>query len=200
MKILSIIGTYRKGKTIDTLVSRAVEGAMAKNSKITVDKIYLIDKRIEYCKNCMTCRNDDSDKEIVDCIISDDLDAVFPMVQEADALIFGSPINCGTVTAVMKTFLERTCWTLAKPGDNPLPGCPEPRGTKKRKAIIILSTGIIPPDLRKHCDDATSLIESNCQCCFNAKVVGTLYAGAVEVKGLSPYIDDAFKLGEMLVA
>ena len=199
MKVLSIIGTYRKGKTIDTLVSKAIEGATARDTDVTVDKIYLIDKHIEYCKNCMTCRNDDTEEDVADCVISDDLNDVFPLIQEADRLIFATPINCGTVTAVMKTFLERTCWTLAKPGNDPIPGCPEPRSTKKRKAIILLSTGIVPPDLREACDDATPLITSNCECCFNAEVVGTLYAGAVESEGVATYFEEAIRLGEKLV-
>jgi len=199
MKVLSIIGTYRKGKTIDTLVSKAIERATARDTDVTVDKIYLIDKHIEYCKNCMTCRNDDTEEDVADCVISDDLNDVFPLIQEADRLIFATPINCGTVTAVMKTFLERTCWTLAKPGNDPIPGCPEPRSTKKRKAIILLSTGIVPPDLREACDDATPLITSNCEYCFNAEVVGTLCAGAVESEGVATFFEEAIRLGKKLV-
>ena len=114
-------------------------------------------------------------------------------------LIFGTPINCGTVTAVMKTFLERTSWTLARPGHVPLEGCPTPRATKKKRAIILLSTGLVPPESRDQCDDATSLITSNCQFAFNAEVVGSLYAGAVESLGVGPYLDEAFKLGQELV-
>lgn len=200
MNILAIIGTYRKGKTIDTLVSKAIEGACTKNQDVTVDKIHLIDKNIAYCKNCMVCRNNDSVDEIADCIISDDLDDIFPLIQKADCLIFATPINCGTTTAVMKTFLERTCWTLAKKGNEPLPGCPVPRSKKKRKAIILLSTGIVPTEFREECDDATSLITSNCECCYNAKVVGSMYAGAVEIQGMDSYFDEAYKLGEKLVS
>jgi len=200
MKVLAVIGSYRKEKTIDTLVSKAVEGARAGNDNITVDMLYLTDKKMEYCKNCMTCRNDDKTKEIADCVISDDLTELLPSIQAADRYIFGNPINCGTVTAVMKTFLERTCWTLGKPGKHPIDGCPEPRTTKGRKAIILLSSGIIPPDFREACDDATSLITSNCEACFGAEVIGSLYAGAVENRGLTTYLDEAFKLGEKLVS
>ncbi len=200
MNILAILGTYRKGKTIDTLVDKAIEGVCSKIDNALVDKIYLIDKKIEYCRNCMACRNDDSAKAMVDCIISDDMQEVFPLIQAADRLIFATPINCGTVTAVMKTFLERTCWTLAKPGTVPISGCPQPRDTKERKAVILLSTGIVPPELRDACDDATPLIKSNCECCFNAQVVGSLYAGAVERHGVDTYLDEAFQLGQTLAS
>jgi hypothetical protein len=199
-KIVAIVGTYRRGKTIDTLVAKAAEGAKAAADEVTVNTIRLIDKRIEYCRNCMVCKGDDSGKEVADCVIRDDLTALFPVIRDADALIFATPINCGTVTAVMKTFLERTCWTFAKPGGSPIPGCPTPRSTKKRRAIILLSTGLVPPELREACDDATPLITSNCECCFNAEVVGSLYAGAVDSVGVGAYLDEAFRLGRELVA
>ena len=200
MKILSIIGSYRKGKTIDTLVDKAIEGVKSHNGDIQVDKLYLIDKKIEYCKNCMVCRNDDPEKEIARCVISDDLNMINPIIKGAAGFIFATPVNCGTVTAVLKTFLERTTWVFARPGKRPINGCPEPRSLKKKKAIIILSSGIIPPLFRRFCDDATSLIKSNSECCFNAKVIGSLYAGAVEKKGIETYLKKAYKLGEKLVS
>ena len=120
------------------------------------------------------------------------------MFNEADCFIFATPINCGTVTAVMKTFLERTVWVFAKPGKFPINGCPQTRTSKKKKAIIILSTGIVPSFLRRFCDDATTLIKDNCEISYNAKVIGTLYAGAVENKGINPYLGKAYKLGKKL--
>jgi hypothetical protein len=98
----------------------------------------------------------------------------------------------------MKTFLERTVWVHARPGQRPIAGCPEPRSAKRKRAIIILSTGIVPPFLRRFCDDATSLIKSNCACSYNARVLGTLYAGAVENRGLEKYCRKAFALGKRL--
>ena len=155
MKILVINGSYRKGKTIDTLVQSAIKGIKSSNENVSVDEIHLTDFNIKYCTNCMVCRNDDPSKEIARCTISDDMQKIYPMINEADCFIFSTPINCGTVTAIMKTFLERTCWTFARPGKFPIKGCPEPRTTRKKLAIILLSTGIIPPLFRKFCDDGT---------------------------------------------
>ena len=201
MNILAIMGSYRKGKTIDTLVDKAIEGAKANNtSSIQVDKLYLIDKNIEYCKNCMVCRKDDKDKNIANCVISDDMEVIYPMIEEADGFIFGTPVNMGAVTAVMKTFLERTCWVFAKPGERPVRGCPTPRTTRKKKAIIIVSSGLIRPLFRRWCDDATPLIKSHCDCILNAKVLGSLYAGAVEKRGMDVYLDKAYKLGKKLTS
>ena len=198
MKILALMGSYRKGKTIDTLMDKAIEGATANSRDVQVDKLYLIDKNIGYCKNCMVCRKDDPKKKIAACVIRDDMDEIYPAIEQADAFIFGTPVNMGSATAVMKTFLERTCWVHAKPGNRPIRGCPTPRTDREKRAIIIVSSGIVPPVLRKWCDDATPLIKDHCQCHFNAKVLGSLYAGAVEKRGLEPYLDKACSLGKKL--
>jgi len=146
----------------------------------------------------MVCRNDDPDKKIANCVISDDMEMIYPMIEEADGFIFGTPVNMGAVTAVMKTFLERACWVFGKPGNRPVQGCPTPRTERKKRAIIIISSGIIAPLLRRWCDDATPLIKSLCDCSFNAKVLGSLYAGAVEKRGLDVYLDKAYNLGKKL--
>ena len=199
MNILAIMGSYRKGKTLDTLVDRAIDGAKS-GGDVHVNKVILVDRNIEYCRNCMVCRSDDDTKQRARCVICDDMDAICPMIEEADGYIFGTPVNMGAVTAVMKTFLERICWVFAKPGTRPLAGCPTPRSKRKKRAIVIVSSGLIPPLLRRFCDDATPLIKSTARDSLNAKLVGSLYAGAVEKRGVEPYLDRAYALGKKLTA
>ena len=200
MKLLAIVGSYRKGKTIDTLVDSAIEGARANSADVDATKIHLVDKNIEYCRNCMVCREDDPDKPLAKCVIADDMQTLCTALDEADAFIFGTPVNMGHATAIMKTFLERLCWVLAKPGRFPLKGCPQPRTNRRKKAIIIVSSGIIPPLLRKWCDEATPLLRETCKTNLNARVVGSLYAGAVERKGVDAYLKKAFDLGKKLTS
>jgi multimeric flavodoxin WrbA len=52
-KIAGIVGSYRKGRVIDTAVSEILKGAEAHGAEIC--KIYLIDKHIEFCTNCRNC-------------------------------------------------------------------------------------------------------------------------------------------------
>jgi hypothetical protein len=101
----------------------------------------------------------------------------------------------------MMTFLERICWTFAKPEGRFLniSGIPIPRSDKKRKAVIIVTSGIIPPIYRKLCDDATPLIRGTIKDSLNAKTVGDLYAGDIEHRGVEHYFHKALKLGEKLV-
>ena len=119
-------------------------------------------------------------------------------MRDADAYIFGVPIFEGTVNAVTKTFLERICWTPARPGRWPVRGCPGPRVSHRKRAIAILSSGLIIPLLRRFCDDATPLLKSTIGDSLNAKLVGTLYAGGVEKVGMDRYLTSAQKLGRKL--
>ena len=199
MKVVAVMGSYRKGKTIDTLVERAIEGIKSVDPEVEVEKITLIDRNIEYCRNCGVCRSEDPAKSIARCAIDDDMQEILPMMRDADAYVFGVPIFEGTVNAVTKTFLERICWTLARPGRWPVRGCPEPRSSERKRAIAILSTGIIVPLLRRFCDDATPLIKSTISDSLNAKLVGTLYAGGVEKVGMNRYLSSAHRLGQKLV-
>ncbi len=199
MKVVAVMGSYRKGKTIDTLVDHAMAGVRDAVSNAEVEKVTLIDRHIEYCRNCGVCRRDDPDKPIARCAIDDDMQEILPLLREADAYIFCGPIFEGTVNAVTKTFLERICWTLARPGRWPVKGCPQPRDPRQKRAIVILSSGIISPLLRRFCDDATSLIKSTAGDSLNAKLVGTLYAGGVEKVGIDRYLDRAQALGRKLL-
>jgi hypothetical protein len=107
----------------------------------------------------------------------------------------------GYATAIMIPFLERIVWTFAKPERRILTvyGCPLPRSDKKRKAIIIITSGIILPIYRRLCDDAAPLIKQTVKDSLNAKTVGDLYAGDIEHRGVEYYFDKAFKLGKKVV-
>ena len=197
MSVLAIMGSYRKGRTIDTLVDCAIAGLKSVDAE--VEKITLIDRKIEYCRNCGVCRADDPTKQIARCAIDDDMQEILPLMREADAYIFGVPIFEGTVNALTKTFFERICWTLARPGRWPVKGCPEPRISDRKRAVAILSTGLIIPLLRRFCDDATPLIRTTIRDSLNAKLIGTLYAGGVEKVGIDRYLERAHRLGQKLL-
>jgi FMN-dependent NADH-azoreductase len=199
--LLAIVGSPRKGKSTDTLVDKAIDGAKSKNPNCSIKKINLIDYDIKFCRNCLTCRDSKTEEPIAKCSIRDDMDYINEDVLKSDLLIFGTPVHMGYATAIIMTFLERICWTLAKPERRILTikGCPLPRSDKKRKAIIIVTSGIVPPKYRKFCDWATAQIKGVIKDSLNAKTVGDLYAGDIEHRGVEYYFDKAFKLGKKLM-
>jgi hypothetical protein len=128
------------------------------------------------------------------------MDGIAEAVLRSDSLIFGTPVHMGSVTAILMAFLERICWTFAKPERRVLTisGCPRPRSDKKRKAIIIVTSGIVPPIYRRFCDQATPLIRGTIKDSLNARTVGDMYAGDIEHRGVECYFDKAFDLGKKL--
>ena len=202
MNLLAVMGSPRKGKATDTLVDKAIEGAIRFNPDLNVRKVALVDHDIRYCTNCLVCRDRKTDEPFSLCSIRDDMDHIYEDVLASDLLIFGSPLHMGYVTSLMMVFLERICWTFAKPEGKvlTLSACPIPRSDKKRRSVIILTNSIIPPLYRKFCDDASPLIKQTVKDSLNSKTVGDLYAGNIDGRGVDYYFDKAFKLGRKLAA
>jgi multimeric flavodoxin WrbA len=200
MDVLAIVGSPRKGKATDTLVDKAIEGVRSVSPEARVKKIHLADHDIKYCRNCLACRNTVTEEAMVRCVIRDDMDAISEDVLAADSLILGTPVHMGFATAIMMAFLERICWTFAAPTKTYLTvkGCPAPRSRKKRKAVILVTSGSVPPIFRRFCDQATPLIKGVIRDSLNAKTVGDMYAGDTEHRGIEQYLDKAFKLGQKL--
>jgi len=201
MHLLAINGSPRRGKATDTLIDKAIEGFQSDSSTCHVQKLHLIDQNIQFCRNCLACRDSTTNGPVADCVIRDDMDRIRDDVLQSDCLIFGTPVHMGYATAIMMAFLERICWTFAKPEGKILSihGCPIPRSNKQRKAIIIVTSGIVPPLFRRFCDDATALIRQTIKDSLNATTVGDLYAGDIEHRGVAYYYEKAFKLGKKLV-
>lgn len=200
MSLLAIVGSPRKGKATDILVDKAIGGASSRVPECEVRKINLIEHDIKFCMNCLACRDSQTKEPMARCVIRDDMDDIAEAVLRSDSLILGTPVHMGSVTAIMMAFLERICWTFAEPERRVLTisGCPRPRSEKKRKAIIIVTSGIVPPIYRRFCDQATSLIRGTIKDSLNAKTVGDMYAGDIEHRGVEYYFDKAFDLGRKL--
>ena len=201
MNLLAIVGGGKAGRSTDTLVDWAIDGARSKAPDCTIKKLNLLDHNIEFCRNCLACMKSKTGGPIAKCAIRDDMDTIYQDLLESDRLIIGTPIHMGFATGIMTTFLERICWVFAKPEKSYVivKGCPLPRSGKKRKSVIILTTGIVKPLLRKLCDQATPLIKGTVLDSLNSTTVGDLYAGDIWHRGADYYRDQAFKLGRKLV-
>jgi hypothetical protein len=201
VNILAIVGSPRKGKSTDLLVDKAIEGVRSKAPDSEVKKINLVDYNIQHCRNCLVCRDSKTDEPVARCTIRDDMDEISVDILNSDALIFGTPVHMGCVTGLMMCFLERICWTFAKPEKSYLviKGCPLPRSDKERRSITIITSGIVPPMLKRFCNQAAPLIRSVIKDSLNARTVGEMYAGDIEHRGAEHYFAKAYKLGTKLV-
>ena len=201
MNLVAVVGSPRKGKATDILVDKAIEGFRSKAKICSIRKIHLMDYNVQFCRNCLSCRDDHASVPLAECIIKDDMESIKRDVLRSDTLILATPVHMGYATAVMMTFLERICWTFARPGRRILTieDCPFPRENKRRKVGIIVVSGIVSPIYRLFCDRASSQIRSVVRDSLNGKVVGELYAGDVEHRGVEHYFDKAYRIGKDLV-
>lgn len=201
MNLLAVVGSPRKGKATDTLVDKAIEGVLMKSPGVFVNKLHLSEQEIGHCRDCLACWRSDTEGPLAECVIRDDMDGINQDILKADALIVGTPIHMGYATALMMTFLERICWTFARPKKNYfiVKGCPAPRSDKKRQAAVIAVSGMIPGRYKALCNWATPQIKGVIKDSLNAKTVAELYAGDVWHKGVECYFDEATKLGWKLV-
>jgi multimeric flavodoxin WrbA len=98
-RILAIVGSPRRNGNTHILVSKIAEGARAKGA--IVDEIFLGDLTIAECDGCHVCWKGR------DCSKKDDMQAVYPKIFAADAIIFGTPVYWYGPTALMKAFIDR---------------------------------------------------------------------------------------------
>ena len=104
MNLLALVGSYRKGGMIDSLVDEML--GVAADAGVAVRKVYLGDVEIAFCRNCRRCTQAPGPARGV-CDLQDELAALLETIDQADGLILASPVNFFTVTAVTKRFVER---------------------------------------------------------------------------------------------
>ena len=99
VKVIGIVGSYRKGKTIDSAVSAILEGAKGKGAE--TKKIYLLDKHIEFCTNCRSCTQEKAEGRRGKCVHNDDMDNILTEIDDADAVVLGSPVRAAPAAMLM---------------------------------------------------------------------------------------------------
>ena len=120
MKCLAFNGSPRKTGNTATLLGKALEGAASKGAQTTL--VHLYDLAYSGCRSCMGCKTKGG-KSYGHCAIKDDLSPILGSIQEADAILLGSPIYFWAVTGEMKSFMERLMYPFYRyvQEDDPLP-------------------------------------------------------------------------------
>ncbi len=115
MKILAINGSPRKMKTTATLLKKALEGAASQGAE--TELIHLYDLNFKGCISCFGCKIQDG-KSYGKCTMKDELTPILEMIESADAVILGSPIYAGSITGVIKSFMERLVFQYSTYGED----------------------------------------------------------------------------------
>ena len=100
MKILGLIGSYRKLGNTEVLVKEALMEAQSHGAE--VDMLRLTDLRIEPCKGCMACAFKQEE-----CRIQDSWRSFRDKVIENDAVILGAPTYLFGSAGIIKMITDR---------------------------------------------------------------------------------------------
>lgn len=103
MKILLLNGSPKKEKSDTLHITRAFLKGMSDISENEISTIHVIDKHIEYCLGCFTCKRNGGK-----CVFDDDMRSILDEILESDLLIFSFPLYCYGLPAPLKALLDRT--------------------------------------------------------------------------------------------
>jgi len=101
MNIIGIIASPRKNGNTAWVVNKILKGAKERGAKIR--PWYFSDHDISPCRGCLCC-HDGSDRG---CSINDDMQELYGAIEQADALILGSPVYMGQMSAQAKIITDR---------------------------------------------------------------------------------------------
>jgi len=179
-KVVAIVGTYRKARIIDTAVDELL-GA-AKQSGCQTEKIYLLDKHIEFCTNCRSCTQRAGEVR-GNCVIDDDMKQILDEIDSADVIVLASPVNFFNVTAIMKRFIERLVCYGYWPWNT---GWPRNRIKKLTKKAVLVTASGCPEVIGRILFRGTFSVMKAAANCLGAKVVKKIYIGGAAVSPNQP--------------
>ena len=174
-KVLVISTSPRKGGNSDTLADEFARGAREAGNQ--VEKIFLADKTIGFCKGCLTCVKTQR------CIIRDDAESVVQEMKTADVIAFATPVYYYGMCGQMKTMLDRS---------NPLFSA-----DYQFRDIYLLAAAA---ENEKHTvQGAVTGLQGWIDCFERARLAGTVFAGGVtsvgEIQGHSA-LTQAYQMGK----
>ncbi len=198
-KIVAIVGTYRKGQNIDSAVDELLNASQSAGAK--TEKIYLLDKHIEFCTNCRKCTQNKITGPRDMCIHNDDMTQILDKIDAADCIVLASPINWFNVTAITKRFIERLICYGYWPWNGSWPRNRIKKLTKK--AVLITASGC-PEFIGRPLFRGTFSVMKAAANCVGAKVIKKIYIGGAAISQNQPlpekYRKQAFAAGKVLVS
>lgn len=97
--VLAVAGGPRRHGNSERLLDACIEGV--REVGVLVDKLVLVEHDIRPCRGCNAC------SLTGECVIQDGMSDVYPRIDDAGAIVVGSPVYFATVPAVLKAFYDR---------------------------------------------------------------------------------------------
>lgn len=103
MKILVFNGSPKKEKSDTMHITRAFLAGMVDEMPQEITVVNVIDKHIEYCRGCFSCKLNGGN-----CVINDDMKEIIEQILASDLLVFSFPLYCYAMPAPLKALIDRT--------------------------------------------------------------------------------------------
>lgn len=99
-KVLVISASPRRGGNSDILCDEFIRGA--KESGNEIEKVFLRDRKINYCMGCGACNNTHK------CVQNDDMADILDKMVNYDVIVMATPVYFYTMDGQLKTLIDRT--------------------------------------------------------------------------------------------
>ncbi|HOL22605.1 MAG TPA: flavodoxin family protein [bacterium] len=99
IKVIGISGSPRRGGNSETLLDICLEAAGANGAE--TEKFVLNTMKFVPCQECADIRKDGR------CKIQDDMQKIYPAVEQADVIVVASPVFFGSLSAQTKMMIDR---------------------------------------------------------------------------------------------
>lgn len=177
--VLMSAGT-RQGNT-DRLTDAYIKGLSEEGH--TVTKVYLGSMRMAGCRGCGACQRNGNR-----CVIQDDMQKIYPLFAACDTLVMASPIYFWTITARLKSFIERL-YAISVEDKYP-----------EKETVLLMTAG----DNNEHTFDQALSYFHIISGVLGGKEVGIYLAGGctgcenLARQIASEHLENAYQLGKML--
>ena len=132
MKAVIVEASPKKDGNSVTLAKEFIRG-LKENQRAETTELYLDDLDIKFCRGCWSCLKLGEPG----CVIEDDMTWIYPKLNEADVIVFATPIYWWHINAQMKKFIDRLEGLLDGNGPNNLSG---------KALVLILTYNMEDPD------------------------------------------------------
>ena len=176
-RIVIISTSPRRNSNSEALANAFAKGAAESGNDVEV--ISLRGKDMRFCLGCFACQKTGK------CVIKDDMNEIVPKMEQADVLVFATPIYYYEMSGQMKTLLDRA---------NPLFV-----SDYRFRDVYFLSSAAEDEDFVPQ--RAQSGLEGWIECFEKAHLTGSVFGGGVtdvgEIKGHHA-LAEAYEMGKAI--
>ena len=177
-KVLILSTSPRRGSNSEALAEAFAGGAREAGHE--VELIALPGKDLRFCQGCFACQKTGK------CVIKDDMQGIVSKMEQADVLVFATPIYYYERSGQMKTLLDR--------------GNPLFVSDYRFRDVYLLASAAEDEDFVPQ--RAVSGLEGWIECFPKARLAGTVFGGGVtetgEMKNHPEKLREAFALGSQV--